>query len=83
MLLFLVTALGAHAIFIQCNSAQRATVNVILGVEFRRCRIDTTYKGNLGNVQLVFQQVIDNLNHTLDSHGFLRHYQPAIRISLS
>lgn len=48
--------------------------------ELRRSRIHTTRKGDLGDVEFILQQVVDNLDHPLDRQRLLRDYQTAIGI---
>ena len=76
----LIAALRADAVFIQRNAAQRAAVNLVLGLEFCGSCIDAAGKGNLCDVQLILQEIVDNLNHAFDRHGFLRHDEAAIGI---
>ena len=48
--LFLVTTLGAHTIFIQCNAAQWTAFYFQMRSVFLRCLIHTAGKGQLDNV---------------------------------
>ena len=80
-LLFLaITALRAYAFFVQRDAAERAAVNAAANGEFCRSGIDSAGEGDFGNVQLVLQQVVDNLDHAFHGHGFLRHHQTAVRV---
>ena len=54
----MIAALGADAFFIQGDAAQGAAVDLVLGDKFRRSGIDTAGKGDLGDVQLVLQQIL-------------------------
>ena len=77
---FLIPALRADALFIQGDAAQRAAVDVVLGLKFRGGRVDAAGKGELGDVQLVLQQVVHDLDHAFHRHGLLGHHQTALGI---
>ena len=75
-----IPALRTYTLLVECNAALRAAVDVVLGHELRRSRIHTTRKGDLGDVEFILQQVVDNLDHPLDRQRLLRDYQTAIGI---
>ena len=52
--LFLIAALGAHAVFVECNSAQRATVDIVFGFVFLRSSVYAARESELNYIQLVF-----------------------------
>lgn len=57
-LLLFISTLGANALLVQSDAAQGATVDLVAGGVFLGGGIDTAGKGQLGNVQLIFQQII-------------------------
>ena len=52
-----------------------------MGLEFGGGSVDAAGKGDLGNVQLVLQQIIDDLDHAFHRQGLLGDHQAALRIS--
>ena len=55
-----VAALGADAGFVERNAAQGAAVDLVVGIELSRGGVDAAGKGDLGDVELVLQQIVDN-----------------------
>lgn len=66
---------------IECNTAQRAAVDLVVGAEVCRSCVDTAGKGDLCNIQLILEQIIDNLNHALYGHRLLGDHPTAFRVS--
>src|SRR5574344_2616607 len=77
---FLISALRADTVFIKRNTAQRTTVDALVRRKFRRRSIHTARKRNLHDVQLVFEQIVDNLYHSFHRHRFLCDDKTAFRI---
>ena len=80
-LLLFISALGADTLLVQSNSAQGAAVNLAAGGVFLGGGIDAAGKGELGNIQLILQQIINNLDHAFHGHGLLGDNQAAFRVS--
>jgi len=76
----LVSAFRADAISIQSDSAERASCNRLLNFVFLACTIHPAAEGDLGDIEFVLEEIIDDLDHSFDSHGFLVDHYPAIRI---
>lgn len=74
-----VAAFGTYAFFIECYSAKRATFDVVLGIELGGACIYSTCKGYFGNVEFIFQQLVNDFYHTF-GHGLLGYYQTAIGV---
>ena len=77
--LLLVTALRANAVD-HPDSAERAAIHGSGRRIFLRSRIDTACKGDLGNIQFVFQQIVDDLDHAFHAHGLFGHNKAAVRL---
>mgnify|MGYP003293893755 CR=1 FL=1 len=75
-----VPALGADAVFVQGDSAEGAALYGAFDREFLGGGINSAGEGDFRDVQLLFQEVIDNLDHALHRHGFLRHHKAAFRV---
>ena len=63
-----VSTFGTHTFFVQGDAAERTTIYLVLSLVFTRASVDTAREGNLGNVKLVLEQIVDDLYHTLYSH---------------
>ena len=48
---------------------------------FLGCSIHAAGESQLGDIQLVLQEFIDDLNHALNGHGLFRYDQTALRVS--
>ena len=48
--------------------------------KFGRSSIHAAGEGDLCNVQLVLEQIIDHFDHAFYRHGFLGHHQTALRV---
>lgn len=81
MLFLLVSAFRADAVLVQSNAAQGAAVNLLFRMILLGSRIDTAGEGKLRNVQLIFQQIVYNFDHSFHRHRLLRHHQTAFGIS--
>ena len=80
-LFFTIAAFRTHTIGVHCHSAERAAVYAALCFKLCRCCVHAACKCYFYNVQLVFQQVIDNLYHPFHGHCLLSHHKTGIRIS--
>ena len=49
----LVATLGTDTVLLQANAAQRAAVNLVVGLKIGGCRIDPAGEGDLGDIQFV------------------------------
>ena len=63
----------------QCHRG--TAIHRTFDLKFLRSSIDTTDEGDLGNVQFMFKQRINHLNHSLNCHSFFGHNQTAVRVS--
>ena len=79
-LLLLIAALGADAVLVQRDAAQRAAVDLLRGRILLRSGVHAAGEGELCDVQLVLEQVVDDLDHALNRHRLLRHHQTALGI---
>lgn len=79
--LLVISALGAGAMLVKHDAAERAAVFRAVCCKLLCRRIDTACKCDLGNVELVFEKVVNNLNHALNGHGLFGHHQSAFRIA--
>lgn len=77
---FFVAALRAYAVGVQRDAAERATVYLVLGLELGGRGVDTAGERQLDDVELVFQQIVYDLDHALDGHGLLGHDESAIGV---
>ena len=57
------TALQTYTLLVEYYAAQRTTVDAVPGHELRRDRIHAAREGDLGDVEFLLQQVVDNLDH--------------------
>ena len=62
------------------TTAQRATINFQMRHIFLRRFVHATGKRQLNDVQLVFQEVMDNFDHALYRHCLLCDHQAALRV---
>ena len=60
-----IAALGAHAVFVQRDAAQRAALHLPAGLIGLGGHVHAAGKGQLDNVQLVLEQVVDNFNGSI------------------
>ena len=79
--LFLITALRANAILVERDAAKRTTVDLFPVAKLTRASVHTTGEGDLRDVKFVFQQIINDLDHSLNGHGFFGNDQAAIGVS--
>ena len=79
LLFFLISALWANAID-ERDSAQRAAIDRFPDLIFLRGGIDTAGEGDFGDVQFVFQKIINDLDHAFHGHGFFGNNETTIRI---
>ena len=70
----------AYTVFVKRNSAKRATIYFFPVAKFSRSSIYTAGESDFRNIQFVFEQIIDNLDHTFDCHCLLCDDQTAVRI---
>ena len=77
-----IAALGANALFIERNSAERTTVYFISGYKFFAGGIYSAGERNLCYVEFILQKVVDNFNHTLNGHRLLCYDKTTFGISL-
>ena len=71
---FAVAAFRTYAVFVQSDTAQRATVDLVFRLEFARGGIYTAGKRYFGNIEFIFQQVVHDFNHSLNRHRFFRNH---------
>ena len=69
-LLFFVSALRALAVFVQSDTAQRTAVNGAFRLVFLRCSVHAACESQPGNIQLILQKLIDDLDHAFDQSWF-------------
>lgn len=79
----MVAALGAATVGVEGDAAERAAVEREVAWELLRGGIDTTGEGQTDDVQFVFQEVVDYLDHSLDGHGLFRHNQATFGVGLA
>ena len=78
--IFAIAAFRTYAVFVQSDTAQRATVDLVFRFEFARGGIYTAGKRYFGNIEFIFQQVVHDFNHSLNRHRFFRNHQTTIGI---
>ena len=71
----------AYTVFVKRNSAKRATIYFFPVAKFSRSSIYTAGESDFRNIQFVFEQIIDNLDHTFHSHRFFCDHESAFRVS--
>lgn len=79
-LLLLVAALGAAAVLVQRDAAERAAVDAPLDLELAGGGVDAAREGDLRDIELVLEQRVDNLDHALHRHRLLGDDQAAVGI---
>ena len=77
--MFLIPALRADAID-ERNSAEGAAIHRFPRSIFLSRGIDSAGEGDFGNIELVFQELIYDLDHTFHRHGLLGNDQAGIGI---
>lgn len=77
------TAIEAKSLFIEDNTAERTPFHLEMRREFSSRRIDAAGEGKLYTVHLIFQKIINHLDHFFYGHGFFRHDDAAFLISRS
>ena len=75
-----VAAFGADAVGVDGDATEGAAVYIVVGVEAHGGGVDSARKLDADNVELVFEQVVDNLNHALNGHCFFCHHHSAVGI---
>ena len=78
--LLAIAALRAYAFLIEGDTAERAALNFLLYRELCASCVHTAGEGNLGDVELVLEQFIDDLDHAFNCHGLLGHNETGVRI---
>ena len=66
-----ISALGANSVFVQCDTAQRAALPASADFKFLAGGIYAAGESDFCDVQMIFEQVVNDLDHALHGHGFL------------
>ena len=75
-----VAALGANALFVQGDAAERTAVNGFANGELGRGGVHTAGEGEFRNVELVLEQVVHDFYHALYGHSFFCYNQTAVGV---